>query len=395
MEINKHKLNSRLILIGLTVSFLLNLDPIDTGFGTDSISILRYISVILIISTLFFNSYKVTPRNQSILMIKALAIITMIGSLIYYIKNDINFSDTFFSLGLMIIVTVAVYKFIVLSNWAQIEVFSRNLLRLFLSFGIIYGAEILLLGLMGELGIGDGTKLFFHVAIPLVAVPIYIVYKTTFRINLLKYLGLVLLLTATIFINKNTSYITLIALFTMWAYIASDKLVNKLRGLIIRIGGVLIMFISVIYFYLWSSGEILPEGGTSVRYFTYSLRLHEFIESPIFGTFFTTNKMLTVGSENYNIVIPSHSDFLDVLAAGGVIACILFLFPIANTTFGRIKEEFLNYTNLTINLFRIFTFCWLVVLIFNSIGKPRIGLFFWFGVGFISGIKTLKYVISK
>ncbi len=69
--------------------------------------------------------------------------------------------------------------------------------------------------------------------------------------------------------------------------------------------------------------ESLPGGSTEVRLQTYGWRLAEFKESPIWGRMFTGSPIVTVGL----LVIPSHSDLLDILAFGGLIGSALFYAP--------------------------------------------------------------------
>jgi O-antigen ligase len=78
----------------------------------------------------------------------------------------------------------------------------------------------------------------------------------------------------------------------------------------------------------WENRELLPSGNVEYRTEMYGIAWRQFLESPIWGTAFTDSSVnyfrlfkIDLGTQ----WLPTHSDILDLMAHGGVIALVLWL----------------------------------------------------------------------
>jgi O-antigen ligase len=76
----------------------------------------------------------------------------------------------------------------------------------------------------------------------------------------------------------------------------------------------------------------LPSGSPQFRLLTYERAWHRFLASPLWGTLFTApgaEKFRGFDTGVSNNILPTHSDVLDLLANGGVLAIALWLWGLA------------------------------------------------------------------
>ncbi len=79
---------------------------------------------------------------------------------------------------------------------------------------------------------------------------------------------------------------------------------------------------------------ILPTGSPDVRLATYNERWLMFRDSPIWGQLFVGSPIMDVGW----LVIPSHSDLIDILAFGGVLGVLLLVLSTASATVHALRN---------------------------------------------------------
>lgn len=124
----------------------------------------------------------------------------------------------------------------------------------------------------------------------------------------------------------------------------------------------------------------LPGGSREVRLQTYSVRLAEFANSPIWGSLFFGSPTMYAGA----LYVPSHSDILDLLAFGGLIGTALFLVPAAaGVVHGvrRLKLSVLPEDRLS--TFGLITaLCFIYQCAVNPVEfDPRFGPVYWIALG--------------
>ena len=86
---------------------------------------------------------------------------------------------------------------------------------------------------------------------------------------------------------------------------------------------------AIVLVFLGLNGMLeLPTGNVSYRYYTYTQAWERFLDSPLWGTLFAVEAVEKF--TRYSIIagnmLATHSDVLDLLANGGVIACALWLY---------------------------------------------------------------------
>lgn len=124
----------------------------------------------------------------------------------------------------------------------------------------------------------------------------------------------------------------------------------------------------------------LPTGSREVRLQTYAQRLDMFLDDPVFGTFFTGSPIMEVGL----LIIPSHSDLLDLLAFGGVIGAALFYAPaMACVVHGVRSIRRFTSTGNGLGMFGLTTVvCFLWQSAANPVlGDPRFITLYWIALG--------------
>jgi O-antigen ligase len=139
----------------------------------------------------------------------------------------------------------------------------------------------------------------------------------------------------------------------------------------------------------------LPSGNIEFRTFTYRAAWQQFLDSPWWGTSFSTESvrkftLYTIGIARNRL--PTHSDVLDLLANGGLLAMTLWLagyFRVAQFAYRRIlAPRFLHYpwaahahTLAAISLAAIVTYAFNPILL-----QTEIAFVVWTTVGFLVGI---------
>ncbi|GAB4524401.1 MAG: hypothetical protein Fur0018_07920 [Anaerolineales bacterium] len=135
----------------------------------------------------------------------------------------------------------------------------------------------------------------------------------------------------------------------------------------------------------------LAERAVVVRATTFEARVVAFQQHPWFGSFFVGDPILRVG----DLVIPSHSDVLDLLSFGGILAGFLFFFPVSKILVDALKKfndlgRKLSDPSQWMVVFSIyFVTLFLVTMIVNPIlGVPYLGFWFWACLGYLSVFVT-------
>jgi len=136
--------------------------------------------------------------------------------------------------------------------------------------------------------------------------------------------------------------------------------------------------------------SVLPTGSPGLRLTTYHLRLNEFFESPILGQAFTGAAELILPTRDGFVVLPSHSDLLDIASQGGILGLILFLIPVYRIG-ARFTPLFLSnrfslqpYAKFSL----ILALSFFSMLVFNPVLKqPGLSYFFWISMGYLASLK--------
>lgn len=135
-----------------------------------------------------------------------------------------------------------------------------------------------------------------------------------------------------------------------------------------------------------------------VREQSFSNRITMWMQSPVVGTFFQGSPVLTIN----HLTIPSHSDWLDLAAFGGIIGGLLFIVPLV-TYLWLSREKIGAMRNLHPYEKNIFFFAIVYILMTlismaaNPIlGYPWVSFWFWASAGILAGmLRWAKFNMPK
>ena len=168
------------------------------------------------------------------------------------------------------------------------------------------------------------TFLFVPLGAYLILSPHFSLWRTVLALALF---GLCL------FSFKNTTFLlVLLSLFACGGvWLARVMKINN--RLAVVVGALVVVPVSLVGFWFAAMAWVqhrdsLPSGNVSYRLEMYEIAWRKFLESPLWGSAFTDSSV--VYFELYKVLqatqyLPTHSDPLDLLAHGGVIAAVLWL----------------------------------------------------------------------
>ncbi len=247
-----------------------------------------------------------------------LAVFVSLGSL--YARLMLGDQATFLNIGVyMSMVVLGAVMFIESSN-------PHALLRWYMGT-LVAGATIMGAYIVRYYGITQ----VYHEQIFLV-IPLAIWFVSAHKNRLLAWFGALVMLSLGFFSAKNTSY--LVALL-IGAYIVLHQGIPRLRRMSPAARSfsyylMLVLAVTVIavvaYIFLHRE-ELLPSGNVEYRSHTYELAWQRFLDSPLWGTGFAAVSVKKFSLYSINIaggMLPTHSDVMDLLANGGLLAVTLW-----------------------------------------------------------------------
>jgi O-antigen ligase len=260
---------------------------------------------------------------------------------------------------------------------------------------LMYAALVMAAGLL----IFFGKRDIYHEQIFL-AIPIAVTCALTQQSRFRAFTGCAFFLGIAVLSMKNTSYI--IALLSL-IYIAALLWLNgierapSLKQLWLHylafLGAITVTAIVCILLYFKDS--YLPSGNVEFRNFTYRAAWQHFLESPFWGTSFSAESirkftLFTVGVARNRL--PTHSDVMDLLANGGLLAMALWVIGYIRVGVFAYKRvlapRFLHYPwAAQAHTFAIISLAAIVTYAFNPILlQPELAFMVWTTLGFLVGL---------
>lgn len=189
-----------------------------------------------------------------------------------------------------------------------------------------------------------GTMIYHgmeHVVLVAAALPLLAGRKLALRA-----VGAVLCILAAVAPNKITGYIVLLMIFA-WVFVdelmvrtAQDK--DRVRAGLRRIFGALLGMVAILGVVLLyqATKSHLPDGNTVYRMHTYQMAIDRFLDSWLWGRGFAAPSvdhfdLFVVNASTQSL--PTHSDPLDILANGGLLAAIPFALGLLSILHGAWK----------------------------------------------------------
>lgn len=252
-----------------------------------------------------------------------LAALVLCGSL--HARFSQGIQATFLNVGLYMLLTYCVAAIVLRSDAP--EALARAYLRILLAAGIVMGACLIA---------NFGVRQVYHEQIFLV-IPLAVLFFAQRDGVLLRWAGCGFFLAMAWLSQKYTSY--LIGAFTV-AYIVLAIAVPRIaprpgarRVLVTYWLCVLGGAAAAVVAWLGYGGAFdLPTGNIDYRMQTYGAAWDRFLDSPLWGTLFAAEaveKFTLYSIRGSGNVLPSHSDMLDLLANGGILAAALWICALA------------------------------------------------------------------
>jgi O-antigen ligase len=179
-----------------------------------------------------------------------------------------------------------------------------------------------------------GVRHVYHEQVFLI-IPLAALFLVPPRRGVAAWLAGLFFLSMAWFSQKYTAYLTgALTLAYLGAFVALPRLRGRpaLDRVTIAYWAALVALVGALAFALAVQSVGVPSGNTEYRLHTYAAALERFAASPWWGSLFASEaveefKLFTIGIAAN--VLPTHSDLLDILAHGGVLAALLWLAGIA------------------------------------------------------------------
>lgn len=230
-----------------------------------------------------------------------------------------------------------------------------------------------------------------HVVLVAAALPLIAGRKPAVRV-----VGVLLCILAAVAPNKITGYIVLLMIFT-WVFI--DELMirtamdpDRIRAGLRRTLGALLGIVAILGVVLLYEAmkSHLPDGNTVYRMHTYQIAIDRFVASWLWGRGFAAPSVDHFGLFTVNTstqLLPTHSDPLDILANGGLLAAIPFVLGLLSILHaawrvltrgwvsGEPKQTFLRAQ---LAMYFLITISGLTVMAFNPVlNSPGTSYLYW------------------
>jgi hypothetical protein len=219
----------------------------------------------------------------------------------------------------------------------------------------------------------------------------------------LRLLGVLFFLSLAVAEHKNTGYLiafSILVYSAFWAIrsrlkLLSDPLVRARYQGLAALTAIVSLLSALALVAL--RGVLFPHGNPDYRLHTYQKAIDKFFEAPLVGNFFSGP-----ASEHFDLyavmssvtnVLPTHSDVLDILANGGLLFSLLFVYGVwrmVRLLFTTIDQAILEKTKAYLpalhGCLAIFL-AGLVTLAFNPVlTQPNAALMLWAALGIGAGL---------
>lgn len=380
------RLGTYSMLAALSIALLYAIDPNGDSFGANAVPWLKYLPVELsvVAGGFFLLSRPLWPeRQRSLWAIAALTLFIVAGSLMTVVGRRASIEDSFLGRGLGI---VPVFPAYLLFRCAGQEDLVRRRLWGVVVPAVVIMAAGLVVWRMGIRFVEQPHIYHEEIFLPVSAALGLFALKR----GVARWAGAALLWSMGLLSLKYTGMlaamvVAVLVVGLVWRRSGRPTATRLRRVLVIEavLWTAVIAVCAVLLF-----RDSLPSGSPAVRIFTYAERVARFVDRPILGSGFVGSPLLSLfrKSAPTNLYIPSHSDILDILAFGGVVACVLFAGPIIVATrrgirwlptFVRQRDWLGAFAAGTVPVFT-------AEMLFNPVwNQPNLAVWFWFAVGFL------------
>jgi O-antigen ligase len=385
-------------LLSLSLALFLAVDPFN--WRLERIALTKHLPLILSLAPLLlslaggriFSRWQERPSSLSTLRpLLALSALIIAGS--WYARAHLGTQNTFLSAGLYIWVAPMAAAMLLRCSEPQ------RLLRGYLILLLVGGVAVFL-----GLAVNYGSKQVYHELEYLVP-PLAVFFAFRFRAERkwASWTGVFFFLLAAILFKKNTGYLTALLVmsyllvFLIWPKWSGLEWLRKSVRVYALLVGILALS-ALAAFLILHRETYLPTGNTGFRLLTYEKAWDKFLASPLWGTGFAepgTEKFSGFDTGVANNVLPTHSDILDIMAQGGLLGLMLWLWGLLRVA--RLAwRTILNPHNLDHplapygHMLACMSLAAVLAYAFNPIFlQPAKSMLLWTNLGFLVGISLL------
>lgn len=316
------RVGTNLLLLALLIAALFTLEPSDSDWGLVAIQAVKYSPIIAAAASAvcLLVSVRGIPVGWPLLFLAALSLWSVSAGFFASVTRGDALSDTFVGRGLCVIAFAPAYMVSLLPG--ERRYFGRHAGAI-----IVTTAAVMIPVLVAwRLGfrIVDRFQIYHEEVLYFSAAAGFVVASGRATV---RRLGGVPLILACILTIKLTGFgLAVIVATILWLVETAKRPGETYRPLVNRrllVSQIALGCAATASLLASVFRRFLPSGSREVRLQTYGDRFEEFVASPIWGSMFVGSPIMQVGW----LVIPSHSDFMDLLAFGGGIGATLFYAP--------------------------------------------------------------------
>jgi hypothetical protein len=380
-------------LFSLFIMLFWAIDPLMVGLDMIG-GVKRFPTLLLIMNLAFIVVGRLMFRNRSTYMsfratlqemryLVAFAAMVIGGSL--YAREVKGIEETFLTMGIFTLMAPITYWYTI-NSMVPMKLL-RAILMVYTFWAVV--ASGLQLGFFHVLEIFHNRE---HLVLPALGTLLYFLPWKAGRLLGIAMVGLVAIAT-----NKNTGYIITVfvcgylvslTFFRHWRHM-KDRLLST-TWLLAFVAMILLVFVAIWVGYNYFDDD-MPTGNPEYRLYTYEIAWQRFLSSPIWGTLFSESAVVffskfdVASSTQY---LPTHSDPLDIMAHGGVVALGLWLMAIVPVLWRAFKMASLHGADLAWSdewvhqSYLLMAFTALLVCMFNPIyNVPNLATANWMVLG--------------
>lgn len=384
----KFMFNIRIFFFVFPIMYILFLltDPYNVSWGLSESMISKFMPLYLLIISGLINGIFFTREMQFYREYVLFFIVFTLCSIVAIVLTTehyfvvLTIEDTFASRLLIIFVTIfySIVLFSYFRNDKDRIVEYIQFIGVLVNIAILFMFTMIIFRRLGLFGLNEVNHLYHEEAFVFVISIFYTLFYV--KNKPIKYILIFVSLLSLALLEKNTGYLLLLLSLAAIIFLNQKEGVGPNRVIWIIFGTCIVGFMFVIiYVLLLYYPELLPSGSPGVRLHTYNYRLQEFFESPYFGSLFHSTTQFELPLQNGgSLIVPSHSDLLDIAAAGGGLYLLIWIiFPAYKASMCFFEKRIEPYKILISLMF----FSLIIVLIFNPIiQQPTIGVLYWLSV---------------
>ena len=381
-------LGARLIYTSVMFLLAMAVDPTDSGLGLP-LTFQFLPALIAIFGGAAYLAQGFRPVGgiiwQDIAFAVLITMITLGGASTSYVTGDT--ADSFLRLALSALSYIPIRM--MASVPEDLDWFMRKLTWPVIVIGLLMSAQLFYWQIVGPfLTQRSGINHIFHEEVFLIGLATIVAAIGLVDRPILRVTIMATLILGQFFTFKITGFLTAFATIGILLLIPIHWVSQTPnRSVVLRFLNIIYALIGVGVFLtcLPMFVDHLPSGSRSVRLYTYAIRWQEFLDAPVFGAMFRGSPLVSV--QRQNLIIPSHSDLLDLLAFGGTVGMLALALPVLTFVFSIFHLRHMTSERLVALFGYSLVVMLVIVMAFNPVWlQPKMGGFLWMGFAVMAGV---------